>query len=699
MPPFSSNAYTGELHPEHDTPELRAWMTALPASEALTLISDGRDKVYRAPIPANRFSVAAVKRIAPETRLKTWVDQRCGGGRAARAHAISGALETRGVPVPLSVAYMERVEKGRFTDQWHISEFLDDRVSFREALLHHYHEDPLCRHIMALLEGVAGSISRMHTSGVMHRDLGNQNILLRQLDDGRWAEPCFIDLNRVVLREKALTPEERGRDCARIALPSDLRRVFFQMMDAPEVLPDGFLKAEKRARARFDFHTQSRAWRHPIRTQRLRKTEDSKREYPEARNFWIWDDKSMQAIPAMKSRDRRKHYRALDGAVQVATLVKRGPAIRSAYRDLVDSAWTKPVDMSGRVTVAINAEPDRIEQEREWLNKLSPTVPVHVRLYYQADSGERRVAREAVRTLHADGHPVSIAFVQDRRAVLCPKGWADFVAEAASSLSGVITSAEAGHAVNRVKWGIWDLKEYAQLMQAFENWSSRFPTIPLTGPAGIDFEMMRVLPLMDQLPSGLNFSALSHHMYVDRRGAPENFQGKYDTLRKLALMRAIARVHPNCEDRLDVSEVNWPLLGTGEWSPVGSPYVSPGPRNNDPSVNEDQYAAYMIRYLLIALCSGMADRVVWWNLAAHGFGLIDDLPPGDWRPRPAFFALRDFLSNTEGATFMRRETEGETIRYRFSSDSGGFAYSYGKGESCEAVRLSRNQDPAQFTRT
>ena len=44
----------------------------------------------------------------------------------------------------------------------------------------------------------------------------------------------------------------------------------------------------------------------------------------------------------------------------------------------------------------------------------------------------------------------------------------------------------------------------------------------------------------------------------------------------------------------------------------------------------------MIRYLLIALCSGMVERVYWRRLVARGFGLIDDVEPGTWRPRPAF---------------------------------------------------------------
>jgi hypothetical protein len=126
------------------------------------------------------------------------------------------------------------------------------------------------------------------------------------------------------------------------------------------------------------------------------------------------------------------------------------------------------------------------------------------------------------------------------------------------------------------------------------------------------------------------------------------------SLEKFAMVRAVARTAPRCADRLIISEVNWPLSGTGVYSPVGSPYVSPGVRHNDPSVSEARYARYMIRYLLIAVCSGMVDRVYWWRLVARGFGLVDDTEPDVWRKRPAYAALQTFLRLAGPATFLRK---------------------------------------------
>jgi hypothetical protein len=191
---------------------------------------------------------------------------------------------------------------------------------------------------------------------------------------------------------------------------------------------------------------------------------------------------------------------------------------------------------------------------------------------------------------------------------------------------------------------------------------------------------------LDCLPDGFSFGALSHHLYVDRRGAPENRQGRFALLEKLALARAIARKHDRCQDRLIVSEVNWPLLGTGVHSPVGSPYVYPGPRYNDPSVSEDDYADFMIRYFLIAICSGLAERVYWWRLVAHGYGLVDDIDPDQWRARPAFKMLKTFLQHVANSTFESRIelNDSGAVAFAFRREDGSrFLVAYTPQEACE----------------
>jgi hypothetical protein len=345
------------------------------------------------------------------------------------------------------------------------------------------------------------------------------------------------------------------------------------------------------------------------------------------------------------------------------------PAVWRRYRRLLRDSYGAPVNMAGRIGMAIEPPPGREDQELAWLEKLGD-VPVLLRCYHhQGESGWLRTTALAGR-LAAAGRDVGLAMVQDRGAVKSPASWRAFLESVLERAQDAVTSVEIGHAVNRVKWGVWTLAEQRQLLAPVADLRRRYPNLRFMGPAGIDFEYPYTVAALHAIPPHGRLHACSHHLYVDRRGAPENPQGPFATLEKCALARAIAGCAPGCEDRLILSEVNWPLAGAGVYSPVNSPYDTPGPRHHDPSVSEDDYAAYMIRYLLITLCSGMADRVYWWRLVARGFGLIDDTNPDAWRPRPAFPMLATFLATLGKATFHQRLEQHGAIWHRFQEPHG-----------------------------
>ena len=148
----------------------------------------------------------------------------------------------------------------------------------------------------------------------------------------------------------------------------------------------------------------------------------------------------------------------------------------------------------------------------------------------------------------------------------------------------------------------------------------------------------------------------------------------------MALARAVARCSPATDDRLVVSEVNWPLEEGGIYSPIGAPYLYPGQQlAAPPSVTEDDYADYMLRYLLITLCSGMAERVYWWRLVHRGFGLVDDTHVDAWRKRPAFEMLKYFLSKVGTAVFEQQSSTSSGVQsFRFKRGDGtGVVVAYG----------------------
>ncbi|MDA0577529.1 MAG: hypothetical protein O3B24_05465, partial [Verrucomicrobia bacterium] len=626
-----------------------------------------------------------VKVFGRESALKNLAD-RGRGSKARRTWMASVALSQRGVGTPKPVAFLERWHGARLAESYFIAEYLGERVSFRDALIGLFHDDPNCARFMALLACVAVGVRRMHDAGFLHNDLGNQNILLRVESDSGWAEPSVLDLNRGRLLDR-LTHRQRGRDLSRITLPSDLLRVFIEMYwDA--VPPADLLRWEQHYRRRYAVHACTRRLRHPLREAEVARVDAGVRDYPAVRDMWIWDERSAQAISVLRSRDRTRHYPLRRHLRVVGEAAAALPGVQGEAKRLMRGAFAQPVAMRGRVGVALDPVADTHARELEHLRGLG-RLPVFVRFYHHEDESRRAFRARAVRALHAEGYAVSIALVQDRRAVRDPGRWGTFVGDVLRQVGDVVELVEVGHAINRVKWGIWDWPELGRLYAATAEAARAFPHVNFMGPAAIDFEFPFTVAALREWPEGQPLAALSHLLYVDRRGAPENRQGRYAALEKFALARAIARKSSRCTDRLIISEVNWPLLGTGVYSPVGSPYESPGPRFHDPSVSTDAYADFMIRYLCLALCSGLVERVFWWRLVARGFGLVDDTDPSAWRPRPAYHMLAAFLRTVGDAQFEKAmlpdgalqggETTG-VYDFRFvRADGGRVSLTYAHG--------------------
>ncbi len=646
--------YRGGISAGFATPAFTRWLADLerhltPAAGA-RIVAGGRHQTLAVPAPPG-LPVAwlLVKRHGRQSGWRDGRDRRR-GSKAARTWDTATRLRALAVGAPAPAAWLERWEGARLRDCFYVAEFLEAHVSVRDELVRLYHDDPECARFMRLLQVTAEAVRRMHDAGFLHHDLGNQNILVRRAGPDDWTDPRFIDLNRGRWRE-TLGPRERGRDLSRLNLPSDLLRVFIEMYwrEAP---PPALLKWERCHRRLYALHADTRHWRHPWRSRRRARALAGQQNYPAPRDLWIWDERSAQAIVIHRPRDRKRLYPWRRQVWPVLDTARALPGVWREFQRLRAACFQSPVAFAGRIGMSVDPQPERWPRERELLTGLSASpLPVLIRFYAHEAPARRAFRLAAAHELHAAGHAVMAALVQDRRAVRDPAGrWRPFVQDVLEGLRGVVREVEVGHAINRVKWGLWDPRELTRLYAEVAGLRTAFPEVVFSGPAGLDFEYPYVISALRRLPAGLRFGALSHHLYLDRRGAPENRQGGFSGIEKFALARAIARHASSCDDRLIVSGVNWPLQGTGVYSPVGAPYESPGVRTHDPSVSENQYADYLLRYLLLALASGMVDRVYWWRLVAHGFGLVDDIDPRHWRPRPAYDRLAAFLAQVGDAT-------------------------------------------------
>ena len=652
---IDAGSLRGALHPDYAG--LEGWLGEIRASVAhpAAVLTDGRNRVVRIdPDPARGRPGLVVKRFPRPGWPKAIADRRT-GSKAFRSWRTALYLRRHGIGTPAPVAWVDAWERSALRESYYVTVHEPGLTDLKRELIRLYREDPLCAKVMRLLEVVARGVRGLHDAGVWHRDLGNQNIVFPGGGAGGGSEAMFIDLNRARIKP-ALTLAERAGDISRLFLPSDLLRVHNEMYFGARP-PEEFQYWEQRYRARYQRHSRTRKYRHPIRRRRAPPPTDPAQIYPDARDIWIWDDRSVQPINVLRRKDRNRLHSRGDTLRQAASTARALPPVLRRYRELLDAAFLRPVELTGRIGVAVEPPPGGEDQEQRWFSGLGP-VPALVRFYHHQGPAAAETGVAWVQRLAAAGTPVAIALVQDRRAVKDPMSWRRFAGEILDRVHRHVDWVEIGHAVNRVKWGIWRLAEHRELVAPVADWRERFPGLRFMGPAGIDFEYPHVLATLARLPDGCRFDALSHHLYVDRRGAPENHQGGFSLLEKCALGRAIAGWSRRCDDRLIISETNWPLTGAGVWSPVVAPFDTPGDRPNDPSVSEHEYAAYLIRYLLIALCSGLVERVYWWRLAGRGFGLIDDTNPAAWRARPAYRVLAVFLDQVGRATFIARRLVG-----------------------------------------
>jgi len=279
------------------------------------------------------------------------------------------------------------------------------------------------------------------------------------------------------------------------------------------------------------------------------------------------------------------------------------------------------------------------------------------------DKARLDVYEELIRLLGANGTGVTIALLQRREDVFETEAWSRFLEDVFVRFRGLCSSYEIGHAWNRTKWGVWDYTEYLKLARPAVELGRRHGA-RLVGPAVIDFEFHLYPPTL----RALSFDTVSSLLYVDRVGAPENAQFGWTAAKKIALFKAVADRSAGKPVEAWITEFNWPLEGTGKYSPA----------SGKPNVSEDCQADYLVRYYILGLASGLVERMFWWQIAAPGYGLVDSRE-AVWRRRPSFVALKTMIDILSGGTFTGKAEAGEGEIYFFRKEGQEFAACWTNG--------------------
>lgn len=617
------------------------------------------------------------------------VERRLRGSKAERSWRVARFLTEAGfdTPEPVMVIESEAPEGPSFYVCRHFEGATEARYLLRAANAGEAAERFPAFPMDEILDRLAHLVRDLHGHGVWFRDLTSGNVLLRREEDGT-LRMALVDLNRARLGQR-MTFVKRSRDLSRMPIlrPEHQER-YLRAYWAGDGDPDGarpsFWPAKRGLYLLFHhaFLAKNR-WKKGIRgvgksiAGRVvgRGTHAHIPRAPEdasSRERVVWDHLSDQphlhATPLQKLAtrlgDARSHLE------EMATVARVAPRVLRRYRALRRQLYDRPVSLLGpehAAGVALRPWPEDPEGLLELVDGLAPPgsearPPILLRLHPWEPDG-LDAEEELARALVDRGHEVAFAVPQTRDLVRQPASWRAALDRIAERLTPYGRTFQVGQAINRSKWGVWTLDEYVELVRsATDALRGAREDVEILGPAVIDFEYHAAAAALNIVRSGdYRFDAVSALLYVDRRGAPEAKQTGFDTVDKVVLLRAIAETARNATPRCWITEVNWPLW-EGPHSPAGQSV----------SVSEETQADYLVRYYLLTLCTGLVERVYWWQMIARGYGLVCP-ENGDLRRRPAYRALATMLRELQGATFLGpvpAEANSPARLYRFSRPDG-----------------------------
>lgn len=350
---------------------------------------------------------------------------------------------------------------------------------------------------------------------------------------------------------------------------------------------------------------------------------------------FVWDERSAQP---QQTGGRTANF--LRGAGDLIPMLAMAgcsaihlPGILTRYRQFQRETPSLTLTASCMgLAVSYQAEmADRLQSD--WKASGARTLLVRVHSWEEARYEE---IRDFVAGFGCPREDVIIAVIQDRAGVADLDLWERRLTRIIDLFRPAAAGFQIGHVPNRKKWGFRNHGEFASLCR--RSLPLRADDIRFIGPSTIDFELMYLDAILSSVPRG-TFDVINSLLYVDRRGMPEKSQGfNFDLGNKIRITKALADYTGHGDRPFWITEVNWPLEGTGKYAPAGR-----GVR-----VSESVYADYLARYYLLAFATGIPERIVWWELGAHGYGLIDTRET--YRIRDGYLAFQTLCRLLPGRT-------------------------------------------------
>ncbi len=630
---------------------------------ALATIHWGRNYLYTARLTSGLVSAEVVVKQFRNLGPARVTERRLRGSKASRGWAVAKELVRLGIPTPrpLVLAESDRPDGPSFFVAERLTGAHEVRHFFRRlagaadaGVFPDVERGPFLAHLGRLAR-------RLHDGGVWYRDLSMGNVLASDRGEAL-PELSLVDFNRARIGQ-SLGLWRRTRDICRFPIVERADCAAFlggYWGEVPTPTSPRWWLFRVSVRGYLLKHAAKNRLRGVGGRQRPPSGGQHHAHIPPAeagagrRDKSVWDHLSDQPHQhagrleklVIRLADSPSHLRDL------ALVAASAPRVWRRYRQLTAGLYRQPTPFTG-IGLALRPWGEDPAAQLALLDQLGvDRILLRLHPWQEEHDAEERLARALVER----GWEVAFALPQNRDLVRDLERWQAAVAELGRRFSPYGRSFQIGQAINRSKWGVWTRDEYVRLFVAAAEVLRPLPGVELVGPAVIDFELQVIQALVNRRVDGLFFDVVSSLLYVDRRGAPENRQLGFDTVGKVALLKAIADTGRACQPRCWVTEVNWPLW-EGPHSPAGRTVA----------VDEEAQASYLVRFYLLALGSGLVERVYWWQLIARGYGLVAPASDGSLRRRPSFAALATLSRRLGGATFLGPLAAAAGVwLYRFS---------------------------------
>jgi hypothetical protein len=338
-----------------------------------------------------------------------------------------------------------------------------------------------------------------------------------------------------------------------------------------------------------------------------------------------WDSFSDQPYQ-IKDREAKKQFKQITRFDRVKTVLISLLMFPISLFRMIFPFKNREIDLEEFFGVGINL--DKGEEQFELLQELQ-IKSINVRFpIWEMDNIDKYI--EFLDKLQ--DYQALLTILQDRENIEDNRLFKNNIETIFQKFSEVgVTEFQIGNAINRSKWGFFSINEYLRFYQvAYKVRNKLFPDLKLVGSGVIDFEYYNTIHTLYNFYN-IKYDAISSLLYVDRRGEPEGKQTIiFNLQKKIELLWSILSLSPKSQKKIYITETNYPIKNSEPYTPT-SQYET---------VSPEGYRIYMVRYFLIAIATGLVERVYWHQLISAGYGLIDNR---DGERYPAFNSFKNML--------------------------------------------------------